>query len=57
MPNKNHCYDSDLIFAAIKLIENLYKNGYITQNDFKSILDDYKDCVDISKFRIFSSNT
>lgn len=57
MPNKNHCYDSDLIFAAIKLIENLYKSGHITRDVFKSILDDYKDCVDISEFRLFGSHT
>ena len=40
--------DHDKIYAALKLIENLYKQGLIKQHIFKNILNDYRDCIDIS---------
>ena len=42
---------SNKIYAALKLIENLYKQGLIDQHIFINILNDYKRCVDISNFR------
>lgn len=39
------------IYAALKLIEVLCKQGRIEPYIFKNILDDYKDCIDISEFR------
>lgn len=39
------------IYAALKLIEALCKQGRIEPYIFKNILDDYKDCIDISEFR------
>ena len=52
MQNKelNYTY-SNKIYAALKLIENLYKQGLIDQYIFANILNDYKRCVDISDFR------
>lgn len=41
---------SNKIYAALKLIENLYKQGLIDQHIFITILNDYKRCVDISDF-------
>ena len=43
--------DPNLIFAALKLIEQLYLDGKITEIEFKNILKDWKETVDISKFR------
>ena len=39
------------IYAALKLIENLYKQGLVKKHVFKNILNDYKDRVDISEFK------
>lgn len=38
------------IFAALKLIEQLYIDGKIEQYVFKNILDEYKDRIDITQF-------
>lgn len=46
--------DHDKIYAALKLIENLYKQGLIKQHIFKNILNDYSDCIDISEFKCFN---
>ena len=40
----------DRCFAALKYIEQLCKDGLISKAAFKSILKDYADIVDISKF-------
>ncbi len=41
-------------FAALKLIENLYKKGKIKQIVFKNILKDYADTIDISPFKCYN---
>ena len=38
------------IFAALKLIEQLYIDGKIEQYIFKNILEEYKDRIDITQF-------
>jgi hypothetical protein len=38
------------IFAALKLIEQLYKDGHIPQYMFKNILYEQSDIVDITEF-------
>ena len=43
----------DLYFAALKLIEQLHKDGQIPAYMFRNILNDYADMVDLSKFTIF----
>ena len=45
-------YTPDHYFAALKLIEQLYKDGEIPAAMFRSILNDYADIVDLSKFTI-----
>ena len=42
--------DPDLCFAALKLIEQLYHDGHITSREFRRILDNYADVVDMTKF-------
>lgn len=42
----------DHYFAALKLIEQLYKDGEIPVYMFRNILNDYADIVDLSKFII-----
>lgn len=37
-------------FAALKLIEQLYKDGKISKRMFQNILNDYADTVDLSLF-------
>ncbi len=43
------------IYAALKLIENLYKQGHIKKHIFKNILEDYKDCIDLSDFKCYNN--
>ena len=43
----------DHYFAALKLIEQLHKDGQIPAYMFRNILNDYADMVDLSKFTIF----
>ena len=38
------------IFAALKLIEQLYQDGHIPQYMFKNILNEQRDIVDITEF-------
>ena len=38
------------IYAALKLIENLYKNGMIKEHVYRNILKDHNDIIDISEF-------
>ena len=42
----------DHYFAALKLIEQLHKDGHIPAYMFRNILNDYADMVDLSKFTI-----
>lgn len=44
----------DHYFAALKLIEQLYKDGEIPAFMFRNILNDYADTVDLSKFTIYN---
>lgn len=50
MRKMNTEYTSDHYFAALKLIEQLYKDGEIPAYMFRNILKDYADVVDLSKF-------
>lgn len=43
-------------FAALKLIEQLYKDGKIPDYIYHNILNEYADIVDISAFIIGQSN-
>ena len=45
-------YTPDHYFAALKLIEQLHKDGEISAEMFRNILRDYADIVDLSKFTI-----
>ena len=45
-------YSPDHYFAALKLIEQLYKDGEIPAYMFRNILKDYADVVDLSRFTI-----
>lgn len=45
-------YTSDHYFAALKLIEQLYKDGEIPAYMFRNILNEYADVVDLSKFTV-----
>ena len=45
-------YISDHYFAALKLLEQLHKDGKIPAYMFRNILKDYADIVDLSKFTI-----
>ena len=40
----------DHYFAALKLIEQLYKDGAIPAYMFRNILKEYADVVDLSQF-------
>lgn len=42
--------DSAYYFAALKLIEQLYKDGQIPKFMFQNILNDYAELVDLSAF-------
>lgn len=42
----------NMIFAALKMIEELYKNKKITRKDFSDILIEYSDRVDTGKFMV-----
>lgn len=52
MSKMNTEYSSDHYFAALKLIEQLHKDGEIPTVMFRNILNDYADVVDLSKFTI-----
>ena len=45
-------YSPDHYFAALKLIEQLYKDGEIPAYMFRKILKEYADIVDLSRFAI-----
>ena len=44
----------DHYFAALKLIEQLYKDGLLPGFLLRSILKEYADTVDLSRFAILS---
>ena len=52
MSKINAEYRAEHYFAALKLIEQLYKDGLISAQMLRSILNDYADVVDLSKFTI-----
>ena len=52
MSKINAEYSAEHYFAALKLIEQLYKDGLISAQTLRSILNDYADGVDLSKFTI-----
>ena len=47
----------DHYFAALKLIEQLYKDGEIPAFMFRNILNDFADTVDLSRFAIQSERS
>lgn len=53
MNTMNTEFTADHYFAALKLIEQLYKDGEIPAFMFHNILKDHADVVDLSKFAIF----
>ena len=42
----------EMIFAALKLIEQLYHDGHISQKMFRDILFEHSDVVDITHFNL-----
>lgn len=48
--------NSDYCFAALKLIEQLYKDGKIPNFMYRNILNEYADIVDVAAFVIGNSN-
>ena len=52
MRKMNTEYTSNHYFAALKLIEQLYKDGEIPAYMFRNILNEYADVVDLSKFTV-----
>ena len=45
-------YTPNHYFAALKLIEQLYKDGEIPAVMFRNILKEHTDVVDLSKFTV-----
>jgi hypothetical protein len=45
-------YTSEHYFAALKLLEQLHKDGKIPSYMFRNMLNDYADVVDLSKFTV-----
>ena len=52
MGKMNTEYTSDHYFAALKLLEQLHKDGQIPAYMFRNMLNDYADVVDLSKFTV-----
>ena len=52
MSKINAVYSAEHYFAALKLIEQLYKDGLTSAQMLRSILNEYADVVDLSKFTI-----
>ena len=52
MSKINAEYSAEHYFAALKLIEQLYKDDLISAQMLRSILNDHVDVVDLSKFTI-----
>ncbi len=49
--------DCKTVFAALKLIEQLYRDGHISACIYRNILADYAETVDLSQFVIQESET
>lgn len=54
MQKKLSSEEKNKIYAALKLIENLHKHGLLEEYIFKNILNDYKDCIDLSDFKCYT---
>ena len=52
MSKMNVEYTPNHYFAAMKLIEQLYKDGEIPAVMFRNILKEHTDVVDLSKFTV-----
>ena len=52
MSKMNTEYTSEHYFAALKLLEQLHKDGQIPAYMFRNMLNDYADVVDLSKFTV-----
>ena len=46
----------DYCFAALKLIEQLYKDGKVPNFMYRNILNEYADIVDVTAFVTGNSN-
>ncbi len=46
----------EMIFAALKLIEQLYHDGHISQKMFRDILFEHSDVVDVTQFSLQRAN-
>ena len=44
--------DPKMCYAALKLIEQLYKDGHIPVYMYRNNLNDYAEIVDLSKFTV-----
>ena len=42
--------DANKIYAALKLIQHLYKSGKVKEYVYRNILKEYREYVDISDF-------
>lgn len=49
-------YTAAHYFAALKLIEQLYKDGHIPADVFRSILEDCDGILDISPFSVYKED-
>ena len=50
MNNIDISKNPDYCFAALKLIEQLFRDGKIPEFMFRNILNDYADVVDVTEF-------
>lgn len=48
--------ETDQIYASLKLIEYLFHVGQVKRHVFMNILNDYRDCIDISRFQCQNCN-
>lgn len=46
--------DSGTLFAALKLIEQLYRDGKITEIVYKNIIEEYASHIDTSAFDCYN---
>lgn len=46
--------EKNKIYAALKLIEALYKNGKIPKHVFKNILEEKKNIIDLKDFQCYN---
>lgn len=44
--------DPDLCFAALKLLEQLNRDGHLPAFMFRNIMNDYSEIVDLSKLTV-----